>query len=97
MSTRHRSEVPKPAPSERRAQHHRERQATRHALAVHDPEDVVDPRVRHSLHVEHPGDVAEAGAPRRFRHWKAPFWKRRNAVRHQRNRAVAEIGAFGAT
>lgn len=97
MSTRHRSEVPKPAPSERRFQHHRERQATRHALAVHDPEEVLDPRVRHSLHVEHPGEAAETRAPRRFRHWKAPFWKRRNAARHERNRVVADLGTSGAT
>ena len=94
MSTRHRSEVPKPAPSERRVQHHRERRATRHALAVGDPEDVLDPRARHTLHVEHPGDGLEAGAPRRFRHWKARFWKRRSTVRHERNRALAELAAF---
>lgn len=97
MSTRHRSEVPKPAPSERRVQHHRERQAARQALAMHDPEDVLDPRIRHTLHVEHPGEVAEAGAPRRFRHWKAPFWKRRSAIRHERNRVLGELGTSGAT
>jgi hypothetical protein len=28
---------------------------------------------------------APALSQRRFRHWKAPFWKRRNAARHERN------------
>ncbi|HVC25423.1 MAG TPA: hypothetical protein VND23_06680 [Acidimicrobiales bacterium] len=96
MSTRHRSEVPKPAPSERRVEHHRERQATRHALAASDPEDVVDPRARHTLHVEHPGDAIEVRPARQFRHWKARFWKRRSAQRHERNQALAELAAVDA-
>jgi hypothetical protein len=29
--------------------------------------------------------VANTSGRRRFRHWKAPFWKRRNAERHRRN------------
>ena len=91
MSVRHRSEVPKPAPSERRVQHHRERQATRQALAATNAEEVLAPRTRHTLHVEHPREVAEVGGPRRFRHWKTRFWKRRNVVRHDRNLALAQL------
>lgn len=94
MSTRHRSEVAKPAPSERRVQHHRERQAVRHALEAGDPEEILDPRARHSLHVEHPGEELEADGSHRFRHWKTRFWKRRNALRHERNRALAELAAM---
>ncbi|MDA8297740.1 MAG: hypothetical protein M0004_14360 [Actinomycetota bacterium] len=90
MSSRHRSEIPKPAPSDRRVQHHRDRQATRHALALSDPEDVVDPRVQHTLRAEHPGQEPAATMPHRFRHWKARFWKRRTAVRRQRNRVLEE-------
>lgn len=93
MSTRHRGEAPKPAPSENRVEHHKERQALRHALEVGEIEDVLDPRVRHTLHVEHAGVESEAPTPRRFRHWKTRFWKRRNALRHERNRALSELGA----
>lgn len=90
MSSRHRSEIPKPAPSDRRVQHHRDRQATRHALALSDPEDVVDPRVQHTLRAEHPGQEPAATMPHRFRHWKARFWKRRTTMRRQRNRVLEE-------
>lgn len=91
MGSRHRSDAAKPAPSERRVHHHRERQALRQALSASDPEDLVDPRRRHSLHLEHAGDLRVDDAPRRFRHWKAPFWKRRSARRHERNVAFAEL------
>lgn len=93
MSMRHRSEIPKPAPSERRVEHHRERQALRHALTVHDLDELVDPRVRHTLRAEHAHDEPTQGVRPRFRHWKAPFWKRRNAVRHGRNLLLAELAA----
>lgn len=91
MSTRHRSEAPKPAPSERRAEHHRERQATRRALAAHAPEEVLDPRARRSLHADHADRAPEGATARQFRHWKARFWKRRSAVRHARNQALAAL------
>ncbi|MDA8034915.1 MAG: hypothetical protein M0T71_12225 [Actinomycetota bacterium] len=93
MSSRHRREARKPPPSERRVHHHRERQAVRHALDASDPEDLLDPRSRHNLHDEHAGSLRPGPAPRRFRHWKAPFWKRRNAVRHERNVALASFAA----
>lgn len=86
MSTRHRNDVPKPAPSERRIEHHRERQAMRLALAASaDPEELIDPRTRHTLHPEHTGTEHDNSSRRRFRHWKARFWKRRSAMRHRRN------------
>lgn len=93
MSMRHRSEVPKPAPSERRIDHHRERQALRHALTVQSPEDLLDPRARRTLRAEHAHDELAPVSPRRFRHWKAHFWKRRNALRHERNLILAELAA----
>ena len=95
MSTRHRSEVAKPAPSERRLQHHRDRQAERHALAVDDPDDVLDPRTRHTLQVEHPGTAPVAAAPRRFRHWKEKFWKRSSALRRARKEVLARLEGEG--
>lgn len=94
MSSRHRSDIPKPTPSERRVAHHRERQATRRALAVGDPEEIVDPRPPHTLHLEHAGgELADEAvvAPRRFRVWKTPFWKRRTALRHERNAELAGL------
>jgi hypothetical protein len=97
MSVRHRTVEAKPAPAERRIEHHRERQATRHALMAPDPEEIVDPRSHHSLH--HPADrqalVQDEShiTTRRVRHWKQPFWKRRTAARHQRNAAIAALRA----
>lgn len=97
MSNRHRTGQTKPAKVERRVDHHRERQATRAALALaaFDPDDIVDPRPLHSSPARkersEPGPLE---APRRrFRHWKAPFWKRRNAMRHERNQEIALLAA----
>lgn len=93
MSTRHRSADVKPARPERRADHHRERRATRRALAC-EPEDVVDPRPRHGLHQAHPERPHQQPPPlsaHRARHWEQPFWKRRTVRRHERNRRLAEM------
>jgi hypothetical protein len=95
VSTRHRSEVAKPDPSERRRIHHRDRQALRHALSlsVADPDELLDPLDRRTLQVEHRGAPQPKSQARRFRHWKAPFWKRRSASRRARNAALAALAS----
>ena len=80
----------KPAKPERRVEHHRERQATRAALHVSDLEDVLDPPSVHNTAT--PGSAEPVGAkPRRFRHWKQPFWKRRSKGRQVRNQTIAHL------
>jgi hypothetical protein len=83
----------KPAKSERRVEHHRQRQATRAALNVSDLEDVLDPPSVHNAPAPgspgSPGPVA--AKPRRFRHWKQPFWKRRSIQRRARNETIARL------
>ena len=94
MSKRHRTGITRPAPWARKEAHHRERQLVHVALLAGDPEDVLDPPAHHSLHQEHIAQEAPQEVQRRvFRHWKAPFWKRRTARRHERNRAIAMLGA----
>jgi hypothetical protein len=89
MSNQHQT-AGKPAKSERRVEHHRERQATRAALKVSDLEDVLDPPSVHNVaSSEEPGPV-EAQA-RRFRHWKQPFWKRRSKEVQARNETIAHL------
>jgi hypothetical protein len=79
-----------PAKSDRRVEHHRERQATRAALHVSDLEDVLDPpSVHNTAAAGSPGPVQ--AKPRRFRHWKQPFWKRRNNQRQARNDTIAHL------
>jgi hypothetical protein len=79
-----------PAKPERRVEHHRERQATRAALNVSDLEDVLDPpSVHNTAAAGSPGPVE--AKPRRFRHWKQPFWKRRSKRRQARNETIAHL------
>jgi hypothetical protein len=80
----------KPARSERRVEHHRERQATRAALNVSDLEDVLDPPSVHNTAA--PGMLGPVEAtPRRFRYWKQPFWKRHSTGRRARNETIAHL------
>jgi hypothetical protein len=89
MSDQHQT-AGKPAKSERRVEHHRERQATRAALNVSDLEDVLDPPSVHNAAAPGlPGPVA--AKRRRFRHWKQPFWKRRSEGRRKRNETIAHL------
>ena len=88
MSKRHResrvqTKVPKEA---RRLDHRRDRHTAKAALLASDLEAVVLPSTPRQLVAEvAPKAVTEATSRRRFRHWKAPFWKRRNVARHERN------------
>jgi hypothetical protein len=87
MSDHHQT-AGKPVKSERRVEHHRERQAARAALNVPDLEDVLDPpRVHNTAAIASPGRVEESR--RRFRTWKQPFWKRRSNRRRTRNDTIA--------
>ncbi len=83
MSSHHQA-AGKPAKSDRRVEHHRERQATRAALQVSDLEDVLDPPSVHNVSTSVSDSHVETKT-RRFRHWKQPFWKRRTQGRHDRN------------
>jgi hypothetical protein len=82
MSRRHRDSEPLHAPKAERTQRHRqERHAARLALGTAEPDDVVDPRLPRSG-PEH--RALPASRRQRVRHWKTPFWKRRNTTRRQR-------------
>ncbi len=97
MSQRHRqsreelpgyAKVPKDS---RRLDNRRERQATRSMLLVADPDEVLAPPHLRATSDRRPSEATAptpSQARRRFRHWKAPFWKRRTAMRHQRNDAL---------
>ena len=96
MSSRHHNGLDKPPGSDRRVEHHRERRAAHVALAAAaDPDTLIDPRRPHTLHREHREREVQTAADdaprRRLRHWKTPFWKRRNALRRERNRAIADL------
>ncbi|MDQ6838123.1 MAG: hypothetical protein M3137_07305 [Actinomycetota bacterium] len=82
-----------PAKSDRRVEHHRERQATRTALQVTDLdlEDVLDPPSVHNASTSVSDPQVETRT-RRFRHWKQPFWKRRTQGRHDRNVTMNHLG-----
>ena len=80
----------KPAKPERRVEHHRERQATRAALKTSDLEDVLAPPSVHNAAAPH-GPGPTESRPRRFRHWKQPFWKRRSTRRQARNTTIAHL------
>ena len=90
MSKRHResrmqAKVPKEA---RRLDHRRDRHTAKTALQVSDPEAVVLPSTPRQLVADDAPKAVATPSPktgRRFRHWKAPFWKRRNVARHERN------------
>ena len=88
MSDQHQA-AGEPAKPERRVEHHRERQATRAALNVSDLEDVLDPPSVHNTAT--PGLPGPTAKPRRFRHWKQPFWKRRSNGRRTRNETIAHL------
>ena len=93
MSKRHResrvqAKVPKEA---RRLDHRRDRHTAKAVLLTADPEGVVLPAPRHLAGDEAPKAVEAAPGRRRFRHWKAPFWKRRTTARHQRNEQLEHL------
>ena len=89
MSSHHRT-ASKPVKSDRRVEHHRERQATRVALHVSDLEDVLDPPSVHN--VEAPRSERPDGErQRRFRSWKKPFWKRRTKGHHDRDATIYHV------
>jgi hypothetical protein len=90
MSDQHQT-AGKPAKSERRVEHHRERQATRAALNVSDLEDVLDPPSVHNTAPPGLPEPAEAKPRRRFRHWKQSFWKRRSTGRRARNETMTHL------
>ena len=95
MSKRHResrvqAKVPKEA---RRQDHRRDRHTAKAVLLTADPEGVVLPAPRHLAGEEGPMvvDCTPAQQRRRFRHWKAPFWKRRTTARHQKNEQLEHL------
>lgn len=74
MSSRHQT-TSKPDKSDRRVEHHRERQATRAALDIPDLDEVLDPPSVHNNAV--PGtDSSIAVTHHEYRHGKPSFWKR---------------------
>ncbi|MDQ6782967.1 MAG: hypothetical protein M3063_05900 [Actinomycetota bacterium] len=81
----------KPAKSDRRFEHHRERQATRTALHVTDLEDVLDRPSVHNISTLMSDSQVETKT-RRFRHWKQPFWKRRTQPHHDRTATMNHLG-----
>ena len=89
MSRRHRDLEATPLPKEeRRRTARRIRHDAKVSLLAADPDDVVLPEpVRMTPHRPAPA----ANGQRRFRHWKAPFWKRRNAERHRRNEETIRL------
>ena len=93
MSKRHResrvqTKVPKEA---RRLDHRRDRHTAKAALLTADPESVILPAPRPLGGDEAPKAVEPTPGRRRFRHWKAPFWKRRTTARHQRNEELQHL------
>ena len=93
MSKRHRESrvQAKPPKEARRQDHRRERHTAKAALLAADPESVVLPAPRHLAGEEAPKVVDSTPGRRRFRHWKAPFWKRRTTARHQRNEELEHL------
>jgi hypothetical protein len=71
----------RPAKSDRRVAHHRERQATRAALQVSDLEAALTPPSVHNNAAPLSERPVEA-KDRRSRHQKPPFWKRSRKVHH---------------
>jgi hypothetical protein len=74
MSNRHQT-ASEPPKSDRRIEHHRERQATRTALHTPDLEEMLDPPSVHNVAGAHSDRPPETKHPR-FRYWKQPPWKR---------------------
>jgi hypothetical protein len=75
MSNHHQT-AGQPAKTDRRIEHHRERQATRAALQVSDLEEVLAPPSVHNSTVP-PPDWPVDLKDRRSRQSKQPVWKRR--------------------
>lgn len=91
MSDRHQTFSYRLNKTDRRVEHHRERQATRSALHVSDLEDVLAPPSVHRVPQIPSSDYVRRPAAtesRRLRHWKLPFWKRRTEVRHRHNQEI---------
>jgi hypothetical protein len=87
MSRRHRdSGRAVTTKDDRLAEHRRDRRAARQKIvSTVEPDDAVLPGEGHThLHAHRPTAIE----PKPTRHWKLPFWKRRNAMRTQR--AMAE-------
>jgi hypothetical protein len=74
MSSHHQT-AGQPAKTDRRVEHHRERQATRAALLVSDLEEVLSPHNVHNIAAE--GDWPVDLRTRRSRQSKQLIWKRR--------------------
>ena len=87
MSKRHRDSHVQPSLAEQRREDRRRlRHETRLLLTVADPDDVALPKHVHSRPHTKPRDE-----DRKFRVWKTPFWKRRTALRHERNLMLAAL------
>ena len=90
MSRRHRDTVHETSlkKDERQAEHRRDRRAARQQIDVVEPDAAVLPGEGPAhLHAHRP----TALEPRRPRHWKLPFWKRRRAARVQRAQAERHL------
>lgn len=92
MSSHHQT-ASRPVKSDRRVEHHRERQATRVALRVTDLEDVLDPPGVHNIAVPSSDHPVEASG----RRWKQPFWKRRSKGHGDRDATVYHVADQPAT
>lgn len=87
MSSRHRDSERSAVTTkdDRLAEHRRDRRVARQKISFTEPDDAVLPGEGHAhLHAHRPTALERKPA----RHWKLPFWKRRNAVRSQK--ALAE-------
>jgi hypothetical protein len=101
MSRRNRSEeVPDSAWQERRAHAKGERHriaAELHAVATHVDtrsgiDDAVEPGPAWKPDHHHSAEVAKKqAASHRFRHWKSKAWKRRTAIRKERNLVLGQL------
>lgn len=70
---------------DRLAEHRRDRRTARQKITFVEPDDAVLPGEGHAhLHAHRPTPLERKPA----RHWKLPFWKRRNTMRSRR--ALAE-------
>lgn len=69
----------------KRLEKRRERHAVKTALQTSELDDVILPQPTRVENGEHGGPPPRS--PRGRRHWKLPFWKRRTALRHERNEA----------
>ncbi|MCB1256882.1 MAG: hypothetical protein KDB26_07250 [Microthrixaceae bacterium] len=105
MSTRHRVKQAGPTSAlqeerdERKASHRKVRRSVNQSLHLATMQEELDdlvldlPRPTHGYTDEHePTQPRSASDPkRRLRHWKQPFWKRRNLERRRRNQEEAAL------